>query len=216
MELGGKPMNLLKATIILATLTITATAMKVIAASDVGIHVEFSEIKDTFHRHVVKYVGDCPGEDSSGLAADGDLRFISYKTEPNRKLKVDLINLRTGKKITRDYKKSRLGSNDFNLSQLGNSNGDHSVEYQIYDKDSKKIIDSGNFTYTITVSQETKQRNAQWKLELYCTEDRNISIRDCKTVGKREIKYCQGINTGEVRNQGILNLDQKVIEINIY
>ncbi len=35
----GKSMNLLKASIIFTTLTITATAMKVIAASDVGIHI---------------------------------------------------------------------------------------------------------------------------------------------------------------------------------
>lgn len=145
------------------------------------------------------------------------MRFISYKTEPNKKLKVNLINLRTGKKITRDYKKNQLGSNDFNLSQLGNDEGNHSVEYQIYHKDIKNTIESGNFTYTITSSQETHSRNAEWKLELFCTENyNNTNIRNCNTVGKREVKYCQGIKTGEVRNQGIINLDQKLIEINIY
>ncbi|MDJ0742306.1 MAG: hypothetical protein QNJ32_02970 [Xenococcaceae cyanobacterium MO_167.B27] len=209
-------MRFLKTSIIVCLLIIIGTAIKVVAYDDVGIHVEFSEIKDTFHRHLVKYVGDCPGETWSGLAADGDLRFISYNTEPNKRLEVNLINLRTGKKITRDYKKVQLGSNDFNLRQLGNEDGEHNVEYQIYNKDTKQTIESGNFTYTITTSEEIKQRNANWKLELFCAQDGNRKIRYCDTVGKREIKYCQGRKTGETRNQGIINLDQNLVRIDLY
>ena len=145
------------------TLAFLIPTAKVIADSDVGIHIEYSEIKDTFHRHLTKYIGDCPGESWSGIAQDGDLRFIDYNTEPSKQLKVDLINITSGKKITRDYKKVQRGSNDFTLTQLGNSDGEHNIEYLIYDKNTKQAVATGNFTYTITSSQEIKERDAQWK-----------------------------------------------------
>ncbi|ELS04559.1 hypothetical protein Xen7305DRAFT_00042940 [Xenococcus sp. PCC 7305] len=197
------------------TLVTLVAAAKAIAAADVGLHIEFSEIKDTFHRHLTKYTGDCPGESWSGVAQDGDLRFIDHNFEPNKQLKVNLINVSTGKKITRDYKKIQRGSNDFTLKQLGNSDGEHNIEYQIYDKSSKETIATGNFTYTVTSSEETKQRDAQWKLELYCESDSSDKLKDCDTLGSRKVKYCNGSRTSDVYNQRIFNLDRTTVEIDL-
>ena len=198
-------------------LTLVGGTLKVTASSAAGLHIEFSEIKDTFHRHFVKYIGECPGESSSGVAENGDLRFISSTTEPQKKLKVSLTNLRTGKRIERDYKKIGLGSNDFNLTQLGNSDGGHEVEYVIYDKDTKESLETGKFTYNVTVSEETKEVNADWKLELYCVDDYDYKkkLNECKTVGIRQVKYCRGSKTGDIRDRGIVNLDRKTVEIDL-
>ena len=193
----------------------TFSTAKVIASSDAGLHIEFSEIKDTFHRTLTKYTGECPGEYWSGIAQNGDLRFIDYSTEPDRKLKVTLINLATGDKITRDYKKEKKGSNDFNLTQLGNSDGEHNIEYQIYNKSTKETVATGNFTYTVTSSEEVKPRDAEWKLELYCPSDPNKKLKDCNTIASRKIKYCGGVRTGDVENQKIFNLDNRTVEIDL-
>lgn len=200
---------------IVTTLAVLIPVAKVIASSDVGIHIEYSSIKDTFHRHLTKYIGDCPGESWSGVAQNGDLRFIDRNTEPNKQLKVDLINLTTGKKITRNYKKIQLGSNDFTLTQLGNSDGEHNIEYRIYDKSTKQAIATGNFSYTITSSREIIELDAQWKLELYCDSDSNAKLQDCKTIGSRKVKYCDGRKTGDIYNQGTFNLDRKTVEIDL-
>ena len=197
------------------TLGTLIPAATVIADSGVGIHIEFSEIKDTFSRHLTKYIGDCPGESWSGIAQNGDLRFIDKNIEPNKQLKVELINISTGKKITRDYKKSQRGSNDFTLSQLGNSDGAHNIEYRIYDKSTKATVATGNFTYNVTSSEETKKRDAQWKIELYCASDSDDKLQDCNTIGSRKVKYCNGIRTGDIYNQGTFNLDRKTVEINL-
>jgi len=198
--------------ITLGTLIPTAT---VIADSGVGIHIEFSEIKDTFHRHLTKYVGDCPGESWSGIAQDGDLRFIDRNIEPNKQLKVNLINLSTGKELTRNYKKTRLGSNDFTLSQLGNRDGEHNIEYQIYDKSSKATVATGNFSYIVTSSEEIREIDAQWKLELYCASDSDDKLKDCDTIGGRKVKYCNGTRTNDTYNQKTFNLDRKTVEIDL-
>lgn len=197
------------------TVAILIPIAKVIASSDVGIHIEYSEIKDTFHRHLTKYTGDCPGESWSGIAQNGDLRFIDYSIEPNKQLKVDLLNTATGKKITRDYKKAQRGSNDFTLTQLGNSDGEHNIEYRIYDQSTKEAVATGNFTYTVTSSEDIQEREAQWKLELYCASDSNEKLQDCKTIGSRKVKYCDGTRTSDVYNQGTFNLDRTIIEINL-
>lgn len=93
-----------------------ATVSTVLANSEAGLHIEFSELKNKFHRHLVKYEGECPGAYWSGIAQTGDLRFIDRQVTPAKKLKVDLINLSTGRKITRHYQKPQLGSNDFTLT----------------------------------------------------------------------------------------------------
>ena len=191
-----------------------ATA-QAITASDAGLHIEFSEIKNTFHRTLTQYTGECPGESWSGIAQKGDLRFIDYGIEPDKKLKVNLINLNTGKRITRDYKKSGQGSNDFNLTQLGNNDGDHSIEYQIYHKDTKETLATGNFVYTVTSDKVTQQRDAEWKLQLYCVDDANRTLADCNTVASRKIKYCDGRKTRDVQNKGTFNLDRKTVEIDL-
>ena len=197
------------------TLTSLIVTSKVIASTDVGIHIEFSEIKDTFHRHLTKYLGDCPGESWSGIAQNGDLRFIDRNIEPSKQLKVNLINLTTGKKITRDYKKTQRGSNDFTLTQLGNSDGEHNIEYQIYDKSTKETVATGNFIYTVTSSKETKEREAQWKLELYCASDYHEKLQDCDTIAGRKIKYCDGRRTDDLQNLGTFDLDRKTVEIDL-
>ena len=196
-------------------LAILIPIAKVIASSNVGIHIEYSDIKDIFHRHLTKYIGDCPGESWSGIAQHGDLRFIDYNTEPNKQLKVDLINITTGKKITRDYKKAQRGSNDFTLTQLGNNDGKHNIEYQIYDKNTKEAVATGKFTYTVTSSEEIKEREAQWKLELYCASDSNKKLQDCQTIGSRKVKYCDGRKTSDIYNQGTFDLDRTRVEINL-
>ncbi|VEP12940.1 conserved hypothetical protein [Hyella patelloides LEGE 07179] len=193
----------------------TVIAIKVVASSDVGLHIEFSEIKNTFHRTLTRYTGECPGKYWSGIAQNGDLRFIDYNIEPSNELKVNLINLVTGEKITRDYKKARLGSNDFNLTQLGNLDGEHNIEYEIYHKDTKKTVATGNFIYTVTSSEETKQRDAQWKPRLYCASDSDRKLQDCDTVASRKIKYCDGRETGDSQHQGTFDLDRKTVEIDL-
>lgn len=203
--------------ITLGLLTLAVGTLKVTASSTAGLHIEFSEIKDTFSRHLVKYIGECPGEFWFGLAEDGDLRFISRTTEPDKPLKVSLTNLRTGKRINRDYQKKGQGSNDFNLTQLGNSDGIHEIEYAIYNKDTKESLETGTFTYNVTSSQETKEIKANWTLELYCVDDYDYkkNLNECYYVGVREVKYCQGIRTGEIRDRGIVNLNRKNLEINL-
>ena len=201
----------------LGLLTLALGALKVVASSEVGIHIEFSDIKNTFSRHVVKYIGECPGEYRYGMAEDGDLRFISRTAEPDKTLKVSLTNLRSGKRIERDYKKTGLGSNDFTLTQLGNSRGSHEIEYVIYDKNTKKSIETGTFFYNVTVSQETKRINANWKIELYCVDDYAYKkkLNECRNIGIRQVKYCNGSRTRDIRNRGVLNLDRKNIEIDL-
>ena len=189
--------------------------VKAIAASNAGLHIEFSEIKDTFERTLTKYTGDCPGETWSGIAQTGDLRFIDRGIEPDKNFKVNLINLTTGKKITRDYKKTGQGSNDFNLTQLGNNDGEHNIEYQIYNKDTKETVATGNFVYTVTSSEVTQQRDAEWKLELYCASDSDRQLANCNTVASRKIKYCDGRKTNDVRDRGTFNLDRKTVEIDL-
>lgn len=208
-------MKYIFAGVTIGLLTLASGTWKAVASSEVGLHIEFSEIKDTFTRHLVKYIGECPGESRSGIAENGDLRFISKTTEPNKKLEVNLINTRTGKKIRRDYKKLGRGSNDFNLTQLGNNAGSHGVEYAIFDKDTKEILETGSFTYNVELSEETKERNANWKLELYCASDSDKKLNECNTIGSREVKYCQGSKTGDVRDRGIVNLDRKTVEIDL-
>ena len=201
----------------LSILAVTVGVIKVVASPGVGIHIEFSEIKDTFSRHLVKYIGECPGEYWSGIAEDGDLRFISRTTEPNKKLKVQLTNLRTGRQISRDYKKAGRGSNDFTLTQLGNSDGSHEVEYAIYHNDTKAILEAGTFTYNVTSSQETREIKATWKLELYCVDgyDYKKKLNECEEIAIREVKYCRGRKTRDIHNHGIVNLDRKKVEIDL-
>ena len=203
--------------ITLGLLTLAVGTLKVVASSEVGIHIEFSDIKDTFSRHIVKYIGDCPGEYRSGIAEDGDLRFISRTTEPDKPLKVRLTNLRSGKRIERDYKKIGLGSNDFTLTQLGNSRGSHEIEYVIYDKDTKESIETGKFGYNVTVSQETRRIDANWKIELYCVDDYAYKkkLNECRNIGIRQVKYCNGSRTNDIRDRGVVNLDRKNLEIDL-
>lgn len=210
-------MKYIVASLAISLLALTVGKVNVIASSVAGLHIEFSDIKDTFNRHLVKYIGECPDEFWSGLAEDGDLRFISHNTEPNKKLKVSLTNLRTGKRINRDYKKPSLGSNDFNLTQLGNSNGSHEIEYAIYNKDTKERLETGSFTYNITSSQETREIMANWKLELYCIDDydHKKKLNECKTIGSRQVKYCRGQRTSDIRDRGIVNLDRDRVYIDI-
>ena len=201
----------------LSILAVTSGVVKGVAFPEAGIHIEFSQIKDSFSRHLVKYIGECPGEYWSGIAEDGDLRFISLTTEPDKKLKVQLTNLRTGRQIRRDYKKEGRGSNDFTLTQLGNSDGSHEVEYAIYDHHTKAILETGTFTYNVTVSEKTRKTKANWKLELYCADDYDYKqkLNECYNLGIREVKYCWGERTGKYRHYGIVNLDRKNIEIDL-
>ncbi len=197
----------------IACVGLTGVAIKTIASSNAGLHLNKGSIRDDFHAHLVKYIGDCPGKYWSGLAVDGDIRFISRQTKPQKKLKVRLTNLRTGKEIKRDYKKAEKGSNDFTLGKIGNGDGIHKVEYEIYHKDTKDILESGNFSYQITSSQETKQRRGNWKLELFCVSDEKVSVEQCDVVGQREVKYCQGTKTGDVRNQRIRETQPRLIPV---
>ena len=200
----------------LLSLSIVAvTTPKAIANSEAGLHLEYSELKNSFERVLTRYTGDCPGESWSGLAQNGDLRFIDYSTEPNKDLKVNLINLATGDKITRDYKKAQLGSNDFNLTQLGNSDGEHNIEYQIYSKSTKETIATGQFSYTVTSSEVSEQRNANWKMELYCAEDTNRKLKDCNAIASRKIKYCDGVRSDSSVPKGTFNLDRRTVEIDL-
>ena len=164
-----------------------------------GLHIESSDIKYRFSRHLVKFIGDCPGANWSGIAETGDIRFIDQKINPAKKLKVDLFNHKTGRKITRKYYKPKLGSNDFNLPQLGNSDGEHNVDYTIYHRETKEVISQGSFIYIVKSTSETKRRQAEWKRELYCASDRNDKISDCKKVAARDVKYCGGKKTGITR-----------------
>jgi hypothetical protein len=200
----------------LGFIALTGVVIKATASPNAGFHLNVGAIQDTFHAHLVEYVGDCPGKFWSGLAVDGDLRFISRQTEPQKKLKVRLTNLRTGKAIDRDYKKADKGSNDFNLPQLGHEDGKHDIEYQIYHKDTEEILESGNLTYTVTSSQETKQRNGNWKLELFCASNSLTPIEQCDLIGQREVKYCQGYKTRDVRNETIVRREPRYIPIPVY
>lgn len=191
----------------------TGAAIKTIASPNAGFHLNVGSIRDSFHAHLVEYLGDCPGRYWSGLAVDGDIRFISRQTEPQKKLKVRLVNLRTGKEIKRDYKKAQKGSNDFTLKQIGNGNGIHEVEYEIYHKDTQNIWERGDFSYKITSSKETKQRHGNWKLELFCASNEQIPVEQCDVVGQREVKYCQGYKTGDVRNQRIRESAPRLIPV---
>ncbi len=182
---------------------------------EAGLHIEFSELKDTFHRHLVKYEGDCPGNYWSGIAQTGDLRFIDRQTNPSKQLKVDLINLSTGKKITRKYQKPQLGSNDFNLTQLGNRDGEHKIDYTIYNRQTKEVLSQGNFVYFVTSSVETHPRYAEWKLELYCPSDREKKLADCKEISARKVKYCDGRRTGNPSHYKTFDLDRKTVEIDL-
>ncbi len=202
---------------VLSILAVTGGMIKVLASPGAGIHIEFSQIKDSFTRHFVKYIGECPRQYWYGIAEDGDLRFISLTTEPNKKLKVQLTNLRTGRQIRRDYKKAGRGSNDFTLTQLGNSDGSHEVEYAIFHNDTKAILEAGTFTYNVTSSQKTQKTKANWKLELYCVDDYDYKkkLNECKNLGIREVKYCWGERTDKYRHHGIVNLDRKKVEIDL-
>ena len=197
----------------LSLVTVLILAQK--ANAEAGLHIEYSDLKYTFKRHLTRYIGDCPGEFWSGLAQDVDLRFIDYSIEPTKKLKVTLINLTTGNKITRNYQKARLGSNDFNLTQLGNRDGEHIIEYQIYDRDTKETINTGQFSYNVTSTETAQSRDADWKLELYCAEDRDRKLKDCKTIASQKIKYCGGTRSDESISHRTFNLDRKTIEIDL-
>ncbi|MDJ0650629.1 MAG: hypothetical protein QNJ60_18205 [Xenococcaceae cyanobacterium MO_188.B19] len=190
-------------------MALTGAAIKATASSNAGLHLNVGAIRETFQAHLVEYFGECPGRDWYGLAVDGDIRFISRQTEPQKKLKVRLTNLRTGKVIKRDYKKAKKGSNDFSLKQIGNQSGIHNVEYEIYHKDTDKILETGNFRYQITFSQETKQRNGNWQLELFCASNEQTPVEQCETVAQREVLYCQGTKTNKFRNQGIVQRQPK-------
>lgn len=192
-----------------------ATVSKVVANGEAGLRIQFSELKDKFHRHLVKYEGDCPGNYWSGIAQDGDLRFIDRQITPAKKLKVDLINLSTGKKITRKYQKPQLGSNDFNLTQLGNRDGEHQIDYTIYHRETKEVLSQGNFVYQVTSSVETHIRDAEWKLELYCPKDHNKKLAECKEISARKVKYCDGQRTGSPQHYKTFNLDRKTVEIDL-
>ncbi len=185
-------------------LALTGAAIKATASSNAGLHLNVGSIRETFQAHLVEYFGECPGREWYGLAVDGDIRFISRETEPQKKLKVRLTNLRTGKSIKRDYKKNKKGSNDFSLKQIGNQSGIHNVEYEIYHKNTEEVLERGDFRYQITFSQERRQRNGNWQLELFCASNPGTSVEQCGTVGQREVLYCQGTKTNKFRNQGIV------------
>lgn len=190
-------------------------ANKDLTKTEAGLRIQFSELKDKFHRHLVKYEGDCPGDYWSGVAQTGDLRFIDRQTTPAKKLKVDLVNLSTGRKITRSYQKPELGSNDFTLTQLGNRDGEHKIDYTIYNRQTKEILSQGNFVYQVTSSQETHIRDAEWKLELSCSGDREKKLADCKQISARKLKYCDGKKTGDSEHYKTFNLDRKTVEIDL-
>ena len=227
-------MKYVVAGVMVGFLTIVAGTIKVAASSEAGLRIKYSDIQNNFSRYWVKYWGECPGEFRAGIAEDGDLRFISRTTEPDKKLKVSLTNLRTGKKIERAYKKPNLGSNDFNLTQLGNSNGKHEVKYAIYNKDTNKSLETGTFTYNVDVFEETRERRGNWKLEHYCLDeykddysnnnysnhnynnnDNQKKLGDCRIIGSREVKYCQGQRTRDIHDLGIVNLDRDRVDIDI-
>ncbi|MGK7952629.1 MAG: hypothetical protein AB4368_28530 [Xenococcaceae cyanobacterium] len=208
-------MKYIVASLALGLVTLAAGTVEVRASATAGLRLEFSNIRDAFSRNIIRYTGECPGEERYGVAEDGDLRFISHTTEPNKSLKVSLTNLRSGKRIKRDYKKVGLGSNDFNLTQLGNRDGSHEVEYAIYDKDTKENLETGTFTYNVTVYEHTQRRNGNWKQELYCATDAFEKLEKCKIIGSREVKYCQGRRTNDIRDRGIVHFNSPKIEINI-
>ena len=188
----------------LGFMALTGATIKATASSNAGLHLNIGSIREIFEAHLVEYFGECPGRYWSGLAINGDIRFISRQTEPQKKLKVRLINLRTGKEIKRNYKKPQKGSNDFSLKKIGNEKGIHNVEYEIYHKDTEKILEKGEFRYEVTFSQETKPRNGNWQLELFCASNTNTPVEQCAIVGKREVLYCQGTKTNRFRNQDIV------------
>ena len=53
----GSKMKHILTGISLGLLTLAVGTLKVVASSEVGLHIEFSDIKNTFSRHVVKYIG---------------------------------------------------------------------------------------------------------------------------------------------------------------
>ncbi len=194
-------------------IAVTGATIKATASSNAGLHLNVGSIRETFQAHLLEYFGECPGRYWYGLAVDGDIRFISRQTEPEKKLRVRLTNMRTGKEIKRNYKKAKKGSNDFSLKQIGNQTGIHNVEYEIYHKDTEEIAERGNFRYEVTFSQERKQRNGNWQLELFCASNAEIPVEQCETVGQREVLYCQGTKTNKFRNQGIV---QRQLQQNFY
>ena len=200
-------MKSLKQTLYFGLALLSFTTMSKVVASNLklknnlasvkaGLQIEFNQLEDTFHRHLVKYVGECPGNSWTGVAQNGDLRFLDQKITPAKKLKVDLVNQTSDKKITRKYYKPKLGSNDFNLTQLGNRDGKHNVDFTIYHSKTKKVMSRGSFVYHVTSSTETQTRRATWQRELYCASDRNDKISECKRVAARMVKHCNGRSTG--------------------
>lgn len=206
-------MKYIVAGLALGLVTLAVSTEKIRASATAGLRSEFSNIREVFSLNIIRYTGECPGETRYGVGEDEDLRFISHNTEPDRSLKVSLTNLRSGKRIKRDYKKVGLGSNDFNLTQLGNRDGIHEVEYAIYDKDTKENLETGIFTYDVTVYEQTQRRNGDWKQELYCATNAFEKLDKCKIIGSREVKYCQGRRTNDIRDRGIVHIDSPKIEI---
>ena len=71
------------------------------------------------------------------------------------------------------------------------------------------------FTYKVTVYEQTQRRNGNWKQELYCATDALAKLEKCKIIGSREVKYCQGRRTNDIRDRGIVHFNSPKIEINI-
>lgn len=192
--------------ILLPCIIATGSSVSAQIIKEAGLRLKTNEIKTAFHRHLTEYTGECPGREWSGPGASGAIRFISSIIPPAKGLRVELVSLSTSNNLTKKYQNVEKGSSSFSLRKLGRTDGEHTVEYKIFNKKTDQVLEKGDFSYSITSSTSTMDRSAEWKPETYCASNGKDSTKDCETVGSRLRKYCSGIDTGTTRGDtGIIH-----------
>ncbi|MEM1367938.1 MAG: hypothetical protein AAGG02_07940 [Cyanobacteria bacterium P01_H01_bin.15] len=173
----------------------------------VGLKIDASPIISSFSGRLIEYIGDCPGWVLDGAITRGDFRSISQTTPPAKELRVVLTNLRTAQNVERTYRKTNRGSHDFGLSKLGNSPCDHEISYQIFNKETKAVLETGRFVYTVEIDEYEEPRNAQWKRESICLGGGSRSNCEIFLI-VRDRKVCPDGNIGptvEIRNEQFID-----------
>lgn len=173
---------------------------------EVGLRIDRSQILETFSGERLEFFGDCPGSRLSGAASSRDIRFLSGTLPPAKHLRVHLTNVTTGQSLKKDYDRPEKGSNDFALSRLGNTDGSHTIDYQIANKKTDIVLETGRFSYQVAIATTRQERNGTWRVENFCIG--GGSVRDCKTFEvRRERKVCPDGNptSQEIRNEQFID-----------
>ncbi len=170
------------AAITLPFLIATGAAANSSVPEQVGLRLKTDEITTTFRGYLTQYVGGCDVSDWSGPAASNNIRFVSRSTPPAENLRVQLQSLTTGESLEKAYEKEGKGSSDFSLQKLGEGEGDHEIEYQIFDKQTDQLVEKGTFVYTVITSQVTRYRHAQWRSDHLCDSLYSHSLHHCDSI----------------------------------